>query len=69
MCDFSILAVEGYILHELKECSRTVQYFTDKTSNEERAEITKALGNLTTSKEIRRVGNTFKLKEKHEDKS
>ena len=66
MEDLSLYAVEGYILEELKECSRTVQYFTDNTTNKERAEITEALGNLINEREIMRVGNIFKLKETNE---
>jgi len=64
--DYSIHAVEGYILEELKECSRVVQYFTDNTTNIERAEVVEALNNLIREREIIRVGNIFKLKETDE---
>ena len=59
--DLSALAVQGYILKELEECSRTVQYFTDGTSTEDRSDITSALGQLILHKEVVRKGNTFHL--------
>ena len=59
--DLSEYAVQGFILHELEECSRTVQYFTDKTNNEDRAEISTALRVLTERKEIIRRGVIFSL--------
>ncbi len=62
--DMSGWATEGYILNELKERSRTVQYFTDNTTNEERLEITTALKNLIYEQEVVRTGNTFKLKDR-----
>lgn len=59
--DLSTFAVQAYILYELSLCSRTVQYFTDKTNNEDRAELTTALRVLTERKEITRRGVIFSL--------
>ncbi len=62
MTDMTTWACEAYILYELEEHSRTVQYFTDNTTIEERAEITQALENLLKEREIIRVGNIFKIR-------
>ena len=58
--------MQGYILHELEECARTVQYFTNGTNIKDRAEITEALGQLVLHKEVTRKGSTFSLPRKKE---
>jgi hypothetical protein len=66
--DYSIAATEAYILEELRVSSRTLQYFTDNTSIEDRANITKALGNLIRTFQVTRRGNIFRLKELYENR-
>ena len=59
--DLSEYAVQGYILHELKGCSRTVNYFLDGTNNADRLELSTALRLLVERKQVTRRGNTFSL--------
>ena len=64
--DDTIEACKGYILHELSKNSATTQYFIEGCNNEDRREISRALRELTESKEVIRSGNIFKLRENNE---
>ena len=64
--DLSMYAVQGYILHELWDQPRTIQYFTDGSTMDEKKEYANAIRTLEADKKIFRKGNILNVWERRE---